>query len=124
MHLGYDLFDGVSVQLHDVEKANEVVNRLAALPAIKRWWPVTSHDVPDVEVHWTGNPDGGDDLRSRDNPTTDNDSTHIMTQIDKLHAKGHVGKGVRVAVIDTGVSSTRLGAPDAFHGDAFWILLL
>lgn len=104
MDLNFELFKGVSVQLNDVEKADDVVSKLAALPAIKRWWPVTLHNIPDVEVHWTGNPEGGNTLITRDNSTSDALSPHIMTQVDKLHAKGYTGKGINVAVIDTGVS--------------------
>lgn len=105
MHLDFELFRGVSVQLHDLEKANKLVDELAALPSIKRWWPVTLHNVPDAQVHWAGNPDREKILQARDNSTlTNNFSPHFMTQIDKLHAKGYTGKGVHVAVIDTGVS--------------------
>jgi subtilisin family serine protease len=35
---------------------------------------------------------------------------HVMTQVDRLHAKGITGKGVKIAVIDSGVS--RRLAPD------------
>ncbi|KAG8411952.1 hypothetical protein J3459_016143 [Metarhizium acridum] len=104
MGLDYELFRGVSVQLHDLEKANKIVDELAALPSIKRWWPVTLHNIPDAQVHWMGNPDGEKILQARDNSTlTNNFSPHFMTQIDKLHAKGYTGKGVHVAVIDTGI---------------------
>ncbi|KAK9437898.1 subtilisin-like protease [Metarhizium brunneum] len=64
MDLDFELFRGISVQLYDLEKANKLVDELAALPSIKRWWPVTLHN---------------------------------------LHAKGYTGKGVHVAVIDTGI---------------------
>ncbi|GJN68090.1 hypothetical protein PLICBS_002133 [Purpureocillium lilacinum] len=33
-------------------------------------------------------------------------SPHVMTQVDKLHAKGITGKGVKVAILDTGVDYT------------------
>ncbi|KID75029.1 Minor extracellular protease vpr [Metarhizium brunneum] len=104
MDLDFELFRGISVQLHDLEKANKLVDELAALPSIKRWWPVTLHNVPDAQVHWAGNPDREKILQARDNSTvTNNFSPHFMTQIDKLHAKGYTGKGVHVAIIDTGI---------------------
>ncbi|KAL2886459.1 Minor extracellular protease vpr [Ceratocystis lukuohia] len=31
------------------------------------------------------------------------DSTHDMTQVNKLHAKGYRGKGIKIAVIDSGI---------------------
>ncbi|GAB0134139.1 subtilisin-like protease [Epichloe bromicola] len=103
MNLDFELFSGVSVQLHDVENSDMVVNKLAALPAVKSVWPVSLHKIPEPEIHWTGNPSGNHDLVSRDDPTTDVFSPHVMTQIDKLRAKGYTGKGVHLAVIDTGI---------------------
>ncbi|KAK2590907.1 hypothetical protein QQS21_011405 [Conoideocrella luteorostrata] len=103
MTLDYDLFKGVSVQLHDVENAEVVVNKLAALPAVKTVWPIKLHNIPETEVHWAGNPTSSNSLASRDNSTADTFSPHVMTQIDKLRAKGYTGKGIHVAVIDTGI---------------------
>lgn len=34
---------------------------------------------------------------------TDNFSPHKMTGVDKMHKAGYLGKGVRIAVVDTGV---------------------
>ncbi|KAJ7268651.1 hypothetical protein B0H12DRAFT_1229565 [Mycena haematopus] len=36
----------------------------------------------------------------------DSESTHITTGVDKLHAKGITGKGIRVGIIDTGTDYT------------------
>ncbi|OAA38323.1 subtilisin-like protease [Metarhizium rileyi] len=104
MDLDFELFRGVSVQFHDVEKAGEVVDSLAAMSAIRRYWPVTLHRVPKAQLHWTGNPDVGNNLETRDNSTKRGIlSAHAMTQIDKLHAKGYTGKGIHIAVIDSGI---------------------
>lgn len=45
-------------------------------------------------------------------PAGDPDSTHKMTGVDKLHAAGLFGKGVKIGIIDTGVDYTHpnLGA--------------
>ncbi|KHN97584.1 subtilisin-like protease [Metarhizium album ARSEF 1941] len=104
MDLDFELFRGVSVQLHDLNNANNTVEELAALPGIKRHWPITLNHVPDAQIHWTGSSDGGNYLQARDGSmATGNFSPHVMTQIDRLHAKGYTGKGVHIAVIDTGI---------------------
>lgn len=78
-----------------------------------RVYPVTLIPPPDDKIIWTGTPNpqtpalqkrqrkGGKDA---DAPEKDVFSTHIQTQIDQLRAKGLTGKGLRVGVIDTGVS--------------------
>ncbi|CAE6379771.1 unnamed protein product [Rhizoctonia solani] len=33
-------------------------------------------------------------------------STHVMTRVDKLHAEGYFGKGIKIGIIDTGVDYT------------------
>ncbi|KEP46652.1 minor extracellular protease vpr protein [Rhizoctonia solani 123E] len=33
-------------------------------------------------------------------------STHVMTGVDKLHAEGYLGKGIKIGIIDTGVDYT------------------
>lgn len=38
--------------------------------------------------------------------TTDAYSPHVMTQVDRLRNQGVVGKGIKVAIVDTGVSTT------------------
>lgn len=84
---------------------------MAELPAVKNVWPVTLIDAPNPKVEWVaGSTAPTLESRSAKKPPIPNDSsdfpTHQMTQIDKLRAKGYTGKGVRVAVIDTGVSTS------------------
>lgn len=111
MTFDYKLFKGVSVKLHDVEKAEEKAIKLASTPAIKNMWPVEVYSVPKTKVLWTGTPetDGAGALQKRAN-SSDTFSPHVMTQVDKLRAKGYTGKGIKIAVIDTGVSH---GYPNA-----------
>jgi subtilisin family serine protease len=33
-------------------------------------------------------------------------STHVMTGVDKLHAQGYFGKGVKIGIIDSGIDYT------------------
>ncbi|POR33940.1 Subtilisin-like serine protease PR1C [Tolypocladium paradoxum] len=108
MHLDYKLFKGVSVQIHDVENPGEKVQSLAALPAVKNMWHVGLYGIPDVKVSAviTPNPNFRD-IEARANKTADEPfATHVMTQVDKLRAKGITGKGVKIAVIDSGIDYT------------------
>ncbi|KHN97107.1 subtilisin-like serine protease PR1C [Metarhizium album ARSEF 1941] len=106
MKLDYELFKGVSVQLHDVDKAHEKAAKLAATPAVKAVYPVQLFNMPKPKVEWvaqdnTKAPSGL--LSSRADESPDIFSPHVMTQVDKLRAKGITGKGVKIAVVDTGI---------------------
>ncbi|KAG8937483.1 hypothetical protein FRC00_005015 [Tulasnella sp. 408] len=46
---------------------------------------------------------GSRQLKNKNAHTLDSFAPHVMTGVDKLHAEGIFGKGIRVAVIDTGV---------------------
>jgi subtilisin family serine protease len=107
MNLDYKLFKGVSVQLDDVENAEETAFKIASSPSVKNVWPVEVYSIPKPKVNWVGTPDssraaGGLSKRSNE---TEGYAPHKMTQIDELHKKGFTGKGVKIAVIDTGVSN-------------------
>lgn len=61
---------------------------------------------PNDEIVWTGTPNEAEhaDLRRRQGvDEKDVFSTHVQTQIDLLRAEGITGKGIKIAVIDTGV---------------------
>lgn len=69
------------------------------------------YSVPAVEVHWTADEDAtvADPYESaahkiRQEGVADTYSPHLMTQVNRLRDQGIVGRGVKVAVIDTGVS--------------------
>lgn len=106
MKLNYELFKGVSVQLHDIDKAQQKAAQLAATPAVRAVFPVQLFDMPNPKIEWvaqnsTNAPKGL--LSSRADNKTDTYPPHVMTQIDKLRAKGITGKGVKIAVVDTGI---------------------
>ncbi|KAK0388929.1 hypothetical protein NLU13_2506 [Sarocladium strictum] len=111
MELNYKLFKGVSVVLNDVEKADETVMKIAeANPAVKNVWPLQTYSIPKPKVEWIGKPNfQSSDLKKRQdgsNGTVESFAPHVMTQIDKLHEKGVKGKGIKIAVIDTGIDYT------------------
>lgn len=109
MELNYKLFKGVSVILDDVDKADDTIMRIAESNSnVKNVWPVQVYSIPKPNVEWVGKPDiETSDLKKRQddgNQTVGDFAPHVMTQIDKLHKKGITGKGIKIAVIDTGVS--------------------
>ncbi|KAK2057856.1 subtilase [Colletotrichum caudatum] len=103
MHLNFTLFKGFSIQYNDLETANAKAAELAQFRSVRNVWPVSTYSVPDVEVVWTGR-EGSDyvDLKKRE-LGNDTFSTHVMTQVDKLHRDGVTGKGIKLAIIDTGI---------------------
>ncbi|KAJ6439369.1 subtilisin-like serine protease PR1C [Purpureocillium lavendulum] len=108
MKLNYKHFKGVSVQLHDLKGAKDTAASLASAPSIKRAWPIEIHDLPDDHPSKVFNLKDWNitdaKLTKRDVMNeTDTWSTHVMTQVDKLRAKGVTGKGIKLAVVDTGV---------------------
>ncbi|OLN81433.1 Minor extracellular protease vpr 12 [Colletotrichum chlorophyti] len=102
-NLTYSLFKGASIQFKDLDTAEEKAAKLAKLNAVKNVWPVRTYGIPKPEVVWTGK-EGRDyvDLKRRQEGP-DVFSTHVQTQVDKLRADGITGKGIKVAVIDTGI---------------------
>ncbi|KAI9152320.1 Alpha-L-arabinofuranosidase A [Paramyrothecium foliicola] len=115
LELNYKLFNGVSIQL-DIETAEKKAAQLASLPAVKNIWPVRVVPLPELifEDNERSNRSATAESRNRkrqggskspehSNVVVDANSPHTMTQVDKLHAKGITGHGIRIAVIDTGI---------------------
>ncbi|KAG6008140.1 hypothetical protein E4U21_004897 [Claviceps maximensis] len=101
-----DIFNGISVQMHDIKTAQDTVAKFAALPEVKAVHPVVLYQMPNPKIEWTANGANGLEqasLMSRAEQERDTFSPHVMTQVDKLRALGITGLGVKVAVIDTGI---------------------
>jgi subtilisin family serine protease len=112
MQFNHELFKGISIQLKDVDTAEDLADQLASLPAVKNIWPVKLYDRPEFEKKWTDQDQARDKavpeslIRKRQGESTAlGNAPHVMTQVDKLHARGITGEGITIAVIDTGVSS-------------------
>lgn len=111
LELDYELFKGVSIQLKETDKAEEKAAKLASMPAVKEVWPVRKVPMPDPKIEWVATPEdiknadlGQSPIVSRAPPGEDQYPPHVMTQVDKLRADGVRGKGIKIAVVDTGVS--------------------
>ncbi|GJC78195.1 minor extracellular protease vpr [Colletotrichum liriopes] len=116
MDLSNSLFKGVSFQIKNLsaETHNPSLFRrqMEASPRIKSIWPVriirlntpeNSSALPKRDIRNGRNKRQSTALR---NSTKDTFSPHIMTQVDKLREQGITGKGVRIAVIDSGIDYT------------------
>lgn len=104
----------MSVQLSDLDKASTTMEDVAKMPAVKAVYPITRYPMPDLKVEWVAN--NGKALspaslskrvsvRAADDDA-DTFSPHVMTQVDKMRAKGITGKGIKIAVVDTGTDYT------------------
>ncbi|KAI1117033.1 peptidase S8/S53 domain-containing protein [Nemania sp. NC0429] len=108
MNFESSLFKGVSIQFHDAESAEDEAAALSGLAGVKRVWPNRLYDLPKDNVIWTGKSKDASVANSNIKRQFKNDtfSPHLMTQVDKLRAKGVIGKGIKIGVIDTGVDHT------------------
>ncbi|KAG6053955.1 hypothetical protein E4U17_004218 [Claviceps sp. LM77 group G4] len=106
MKLEFELFNGLSFQLHDLKTAKEKVAKYAAMPAVKAVHPVMLYDMPNPKIEWIAPKDSTFEhsgVASRAEEGPDTFSPHVMTQVDKLRAKGITGQGIKIAVVDTGI---------------------
>ncbi|KAH8773461.1 subtilase [Diaporthe sp. PMI_573] len=103
VNLQSKVFRGVSFQVDGPDK--EAANRIAALPQVKQLWPVPLIRVPELDVSWTGT-DNPPSRYKRQANSTDSWPPHVLTQVDKLRAKGFTGEGFRIGIVDTGIDYT------------------
>jgi subtilisin family serine protease len=99
------LFKGATIQFHNLRTADAEASNLLSLPSVKSVWQNGLYSLPDTEVVWTGSPETGALTKRQYGNTTDTFSPHVMTQVDKLRAQGIIGSGIKIGIIDTGVSS-------------------
>ncbi|KAL2177437.1 peptidase S8/S53 domain-containing protein [Thermothelomyces heterothallicus CBS 202.75] len=100
--LRFKLFKGASIQFKDTETADQMVAKVAEMPKVKAVYPVRRYPVPNHVVHSTGNV-ADEVLVKRQAAGNDTFSTHLMTQVNKFRDAGITGKGIKIAVIDTGI---------------------
>ncbi|KZL86648.1 subtilisin carlsberg [Colletotrichum incanum] len=116
MDLSNTLFKGVSFQVKNLSAENHnptlFRRQMEASPRIKSVWPVR---IIKLNTPENNSASPKPDIRNvRDkrqgtalgNSTKDTFSPHVMTQVDKLREQGVTGKGVRIAVIDSGIDYT------------------
>lgn len=104
----YELFKGVSIQLGEQspDAIETTISQIASQDNVKQVWPVRWNPVPNDTVIWAG---GSESLpnhmvkKRQNHNASDSFPPHVATQVDLLHAKGITGKGVKIAVVDTGI---------------------
>ncbi|KAF9905216.1 hypothetical protein EC991_001919 [Linnemannia zychae] len=99
----YDVFNGAAITVNSRHDGRA----LAAIPGVKRVWPITLHSVPEIQKS---------SVKPTDPEAT---SLHHMTGVDIVHRKLKLtGKGVKVGVIDTGIDYKHpaFAAPGAAEG--------
>ncbi|KAI0444987.1 peptidase S8/S53 domain-containing protein [Xylaria telfairii] len=108
MNFDSSIFKGVSIQFHDKETADQEAAALEELASVKRVWPNRIYDLPKDKVVWTGKSKDAGAANALIKRQSNNDTftPHLMTQVDKLRAKGIIGKGIKIGVIDTGIDYT------------------
>ncbi|GKT45171.1 subtilisin E [Colletotrichum spaethianum] len=99
LKLDSKVFKGVSINVENYN--NETSSMIASLPQVKKLWPVSLIKVPDLEVSWTGK-----ESKNKRQTNSTNWPPHVMTQVDKLRAKGFTGEGLRIGIVDTGIDYT------------------
>lgn len=88
----------------ETEDQESAIARIQSTKRVKKIWPLRRIKRDPGQIHSKlpgGAKLGPSNLAKRD--SKDSWSTHAMTGVDKLHAKGLTGKGTFVAILDTGV---------------------
>ncbi|KAJ3530209.1 hypothetical protein NMY22_g8670 [Coprinellus aureogranulatus] len=90
------LFVGASLTIASTSDAVALNN----IPGIKGIYPIRSYKAPaPIETHVVT---GLGDTKAIP-PVI---STHVATGVDRVHAKGYFGKGIKIGIIDTGIDYT------------------
>ncbi|CAA9966729.1 peptidase [Pyrenophora teres f. maculata] len=115
----YELFQGVTLQFADKAHEKAQLARLSSLSSVKNIWSNKIVPPSDSRVTWAAPPGSAEVESSQATKRASKNemySPHVMTQIDKLHAKNITGKGVKIAIVDSGIDYT-LAALGGCFGD-------
>ncbi|EFX03716.1 subtilisin-like protease [Grosmannia clavigera kw1407] len=98
-----DVFLGLSIQVQDSSNASTIQQ----IPGVVNVWPVRSIPRPaPIGSGVTGTMVSGNSsyhVTAQAGRGADVNHPHIMTGVDRLHALGIKGRGMKIAVMDTGV---------------------
>lgn len=90
------LFTGASLTINSAPDAVA----LDDIPGLKAIYPITLFKRPDpVSKHVVSSPQDPAIIPAKF-------STHVMTGVDKVHARGFFGKGIKIGILDTGIDYT------------------
>ncbi|KAG8937484.1 hypothetical protein FRC00_005016, partial [Tulasnella sp. 408] len=85
------IFVGATINL----ESDRDLNILADIPHVANIWPVYLHSTPPLTE--------SRDLVLETAYAFDTFAPHVMTGVDKLHAEGFLGEGIKIAILDSGV---------------------
>ncbi|EGX93531.1 subtilisin, putative [Cordyceps militaris CM01] len=106
-----DTFLGLSAELGSDEKFDDFSADMKTRSGIKNMWPIATVTLPEeattemeeVKESLDRRVRGSRGMKARA-PETKAPWNHLMTQVDKLHAEGYSGKGIKIGIVDTGVN--------------------
>lgn len=107
--LRYKLFNGASFAIKGISDESAALAKIAANSRVKSVWPVRRVATPNDTVIATGQSNiakafAADPSAAAKRDVDENTyDVHIMTQVDRLHAAGYKGKGVKIGIVDSGV---------------------
>lgn len=115
MNMSFKLFNGSSFSITNHGRHDSIASKISVMPSVKRIWPMhlypaptgqgrrqRARDTPFPNVGDFGHASGHGEATSTA-ARNHSYSPHLMIQVDRLHAAGYTGKGVRIAIVDTGV---------------------
>jgi subtilisin family serine protease len=114
MDLSFRFFKGVSFQIKlstpsSSGNSSDLVTQIKARKEVGSIWPVRSSTLKMPESHQPADAANLTSEKTHIKRQTMEErpfSPHVMTQIDRLYAEGVTGKGIQVAIIDSGVDYT------------------
>ncbi|KAL5389691.1 hypothetical protein DPSP01_002186 [Paraphaeosphaeria sporulosa] len=112
MDLSFRFFKGVSFQVKASGSSfgpndSDIITQIKGRAEVASIWPVRSSKLQMPRTQSPSVPASREAQHlKRQNQAEDTFSPHVITQIDKLHNEGLTGKGVQVAIIDSGVDYT------------------
>ena len=98
LNFSSSLFTGASFYLNNPEK----IAVIAAHPAVSAVWSVNLYPRPSPRIDSVIDVSKFQ-IKAENLPIKDTYPPHVMTEVDKLHAQGYDGKGVIIAIIDSGI---------------------
>jgi hypothetical protein len=104
LQLSSSLFNGLSFHLKN-ENKNASLQTISKMPGVKNIWPMRTYTRPKPILHGTGNVVNGNLMKLAKRDSANNvDSAHQMGQVDRLRNAGFTGKGIKIGLVDDGVS--------------------
>ncbi|KAI1911725.1 hypothetical protein LOZ12_001105 [Ophidiomyces ophidiicola] len=97
------LYKGFSFSFDDKSRLDTELPKIASMPHVKKISPVRRIPMPSFKSPPANFAHDGGARLGRRNWTEDGEVWHKITGVDRLRNEGFTGKGIKVAVVDTGI---------------------